>query len=75
MLSMKECEALCDRLGIMVNGRFRCFGSIEQLKSKYGKGYTLTIKTKREAREDLQNMGRIKAFVISNLPGTQLKTE
>ncbi|XP_035212722.1 ATP-binding cassette sub-family A member 3-like isoform X2 [Stegodyphus dumicola] len=73
--SMKECETLCDRLGIMVNGRFRCFGSVEQLKSKYGKGYTLTIKTKREAREDFQTMGRIKAFVICNLPGAQLKTE
>ncbi len=24
---MEECEALCDRLGIMVNGQFQCFGS------------------------------------------------
>uniref|UniRef100_A0A3B5MBA0 ATPase AAA-type core domain-containing protein n=1 Tax=Xiphophorus couchianus TaxID=32473 RepID=A0A3B5MBA0_9TELE len=26
--SMEECEALCTRLGIMVNGRFKCLGSI-----------------------------------------------
>ncbi len=38
---MEECEALCSRLAIMVNGRFRCLGSPQQLKSKFGEGYTL----------------------------------
>ena len=32
---MEECEALCGRLAIMVNGRFRCLGSIQHLKNKY----------------------------------------
>jgi ABC-type multidrug transport system ATPase subunit len=39
--SMNECEALCTRLAIMVNGTFRCLGSPQQLKSKFGEGYTL----------------------------------
>lgn len=43
---MEECEALCTRLVIMVNGRFQCLGSIQQLKSKFGEGYTLTAKIK-----------------------------
>lgn len=38
---MEECEALCSRMAIMVNGRFRCLGSPQQLKSKFGEGYTL----------------------------------
>lgn len=42
--SMEECEVLCGRIGIMVNGRFRCLGSVQHLKNKYGSGYTLTIK-------------------------------
>jgi ABC-type multidrug transport system ATPase subunit len=25
--SMEEAEALCSKIGIMVDGRFRCFGS------------------------------------------------
>jgi ATP-binding cassette subfamily A (ABC1) protein 3 len=33
--SMEECEALCTRLGIMVNGQFMCLGSQQHLKSKY----------------------------------------
>jgi ABC-type multidrug transport system ATPase subunit len=27
--SMEECEALCTRLAIMVNGKFQCLGSIQ----------------------------------------------
>ena len=33
--SMEECEALCTRLAIMVNGSFKCLGSIQHLKNKY----------------------------------------
>ena len=32
---MEECEALCTRLAIMVNGQFKCLGSIQHLKSRY----------------------------------------
>ena len=43
--SMVECESLCTRLAIMVNGRFRCLGSPQHLKSKYGNGYRIVVKT------------------------------
>lgn len=32
--SMEECEALCTRLAIMVNGRFHCLGSPQHLKGR-----------------------------------------
>ena len=32
--SMEECEALCGRLAIMVNGTFKCIGSIQHLKNR-----------------------------------------
>ena len=38
---MEECEALCTRLAIMVNGQFKCLGSIQHLKSKYVHAYDL----------------------------------
>ena len=40
---MAECEALCSRVGIMVNGTLRCIGTPQQLKSKYGQEYKLKI--------------------------------
>jgi len=42
---MEECEALCSRLAIMVNGKFRCLGSPQHLKNKFGEGYTLIAQT------------------------------
>jgi ATP-binding cassette, subfamily A (ABC1), member 3 len=41
---MEECEALCNRLIIMVNGKICCIGSPQQLKNKFGKGYTVIVK-------------------------------
>ncbi|XP_045426725.1 ATP-binding cassette sub-family A member 9 isoform X5 [Pipistrellus kuhlii] len=43
---MAEAEALCDRVAIMVAGRLRCIGSIQHLKSKFGKDYLLEMKVK-----------------------------
>ena len=45
--SMNECEQLCQRLGILVNGRFRCLGSPSHLRDKFGQGYTGTVKVRQ----------------------------
>lgn len=38
---MEECDALCTKIVIMVNGKFVCLGSPQHLKNKFGHGYTL----------------------------------
>lgn len=45
--SMEECEALCTRLAIMVNGEFKCLGSTQHLKNKFSKGFSLSIKVQK----------------------------
>jgi len=50
--SLEEAEALCTRMGIMVNGRFRCLGSPQHLKNKFSKGYTLIAQTKIKMMEE-----------------------
>ena len=47
--SMAECDALCSRLAIMVNGQFVCLGTTQHLKNRFGGGYTLQIKVKNDA--------------------------
>nr|APD26541.1 ATP-binding cassette transporter subfamily A member 5 X1 protein [Brachionus koreanus] len=42
--SMEEAEALCHRIGIMVNGELKCLGSSQYLKEKFGSGYLLEAK-------------------------------
>ncbi|XP_072014244.1 LOW QUALITY PROTEIN: phospholipid-transporting ATPase ABCA3-like [Amphiura filiformis] len=65
--SMEECEALCTRLAIMVNGQFKCLGSTQHLKSMYGKGYTMIIKT-----TDFADIEPIKQFVMNLFEGAEL---
>lgn len=43
--SMEECEALCTRIGIMTSGRFRCIGSSQHIKSKFGAEYQIEIRS------------------------------
>ncbi|KAG7503728.1 ATP-binding cassette sub-family A member 12 [Solea senegalensis] len=41
--SMEECEALCSRLAIMVKGQFRCLGSLQHIKNRFGRGFTVKM--------------------------------
>ncbi|XP_074139691.1 LOW QUALITY PROTEIN: ATP-binding cassette sub-family A member 13 [Sminthopsis crassicaudata] len=41
--SMEECEALCTRLAIMVDGSFKCLGSPRHIKNRFGAGYTVKV--------------------------------
>lgn len=50
--SMDECEALCPRIGIMANGRLRCLGSAQHLKSKFGQGYQVELNVKIVEADD-----------------------
>uniref|UniRef100_A0A9J7YTW7 P-type phospholipid transporter n=1 Tax=Cyprinus carpio carpio TaxID=630221 RepID=A0A9J7YTW7_CYPCA len=67
--SMEECEALCTRMAIMVNGRFRCLGSVQHLKNRFGDGYTIIL---RVAGPD-PDLQPVMKFIESELPGSTLK--
>uniref|UniRef100_H3AJR4 P-type phospholipid transporter n=1 Tax=Latimeria chalumnae TaxID=7897 RepID=H3AJR4_LATCH len=41
--SMEECEALCTRMAIMVNGRFRCLGSVQHLKNSIVESFPIVL--------------------------------
>jgi ATP-binding cassette, subfamily A (ABC1), member 3 len=56
---MDETEALCTNIGIMVNGELKCLGSLQNLKSKYGEGYTLLAKIKLNETNETLGGGRI----------------
>lgn len=46
--SMEEVEALSDKIGIMVKGgNFRCYGSSQHIKDKFGTGYEIEAKIKK----------------------------
>ncbi|XP_077992841.1 ATP-binding cassette sub-family A member 2-like [Glandiceps talaboti] len=67
--SMEECENLCSRLAIMVNGQFKCIGSIQHLKSKFGDGYTITVILNKNQPKQQQ----IRSFFLQTFPGSVMK--
>ncbi|KAL1278816.1 hypothetical protein QQF64_025489 [Cirrhinus molitorella] len=73
--SMEECEALCTRLAVMVNGQFKCLGSPQHLKSKFGSGYTLLAKVHVETELEEMDLQLFKDFIESTFPGSLLKDE
>ena len=41
--SMEEAETLCKRIGIMVDGQFKCLATTDKIKEKYGYGYEINL--------------------------------
>ena len=55
--SMEEAEALSTKMGIMVKGGvFRCFGSSQHIKNKFGTGYEIEVKVRKISDEELKTM-------------------
>ena len=51
--SMEEAEALCTKMGIMVAGEFKCFGSSQHIKDKFGTGYEIELKIRTLSEENI----------------------
>ncbi|XP_058456304.1 phospholipid-transporting ATPase ABCA3-like [Malaya genurostris] len=75
--SMEECEALCTRLAIMVNGEFKCIGSTQHLKSKFSKGYFLTVKIKTSESNELIILRKnaVRSYVEQNFGDVTLRED
>lgn len=65
----------------MVNGQFKCIGSTQHLKYKFGKGFVLTVKLKRisstyEGTEDMSELkNQVIDFIDQEFTGAELKYE
>lgn len=72
--SMDECEALCTRLAIMVNGRFQCLGSPQHLKNKFVQGFTLLVNAP-DAFQSPEDIVSLKQYIQSIFPDSVLRNE
>ncbi|XP_011644080.1 retinal-specific ATP-binding cassette transporter-like [Pogonomyrmex barbatus] len=63
--SMEECEALCNRLVIMVKGELVCIGASQELKQRFGAGYDIHVKL-NPSRKD-EDVNTIKNIIQSTL--------
>ena len=71
---MEECEALCTRIAIMVNGEFKCLGSIQHLKNKFGRGFTLMAKVPYSEETGENNTEAFMQYIERTFPGSIVKS-
>ena len=72
LLSMEECEALCTKLGILAKGQFKCLGTSQYIKTKYGKGFSFAVKCRRQTDLNM-NVDFVKETILRKIPNTILK--
>ena len=51
--SMEEAETLCKRIAIMVDGQFKCLGTSDEIKEKYGYGFEINLQINNPNYEEL----------------------
>lgn len=69
--SMSEAEAMCLRVGILVNGQFTAIGSCEHLKAKHGRNFILNIKI--VPGYQLAHLEKIKNIIDETFPAIKFK--
>lgn len=76
--SMEECEVLCTRLTILVNGQLRCIGTTQHLKARFADGFLLMLQLDRtktnlmEPGADLR-IHRVEEYIYNTFPGSILQ--
>lgn len=53
--SVSECEQVCNRLAIMVAGKFYCIGSPQHIINRFGKGFIVTIRLNKDNKNSPRN--------------------
>ena len=67
--SMEEADLLCDRIGIMGDGKMMCVGTAPDLKHRFGEGYKLSINLSSKAESAAS---ATEAVIKSILPNAKL---
>lgn len=73
---MDECEYLCNRLAIMVDGTIRCIGPIQNLKNSFGLGFVIHIVyNERASINNSENIIKVKESMVQMFNQCKLQEE
>jgi ATP-binding cassette, subfamily A (ABC1), member 3 len=68
--SIKECEALCSTVGLLVKGEFKCLQKIENLRIIQKNNYSLVLKV-----NNYGSFQKIDTFLNHSIRGLVLKSK
>ena len=64
--SMEEAESLCKKIGILVDGEFKCLGTSDEIKVKFGYGFEIKVQLKNPDEQKLFEALEIKKEDIND---------
>lgn len=64
--SVSECEQVCNRLAIMVAGKFYCIGSPQHIINKFGKGFIVTIRLNKDSSNNSDSSPEVAKGNVEN---------
>lgn len=70
--NMEECEALCTKATIMVNGVLQCMGTVQHLKSKFNRGFAAMIQMDLDAMNS-KVFVQMKQFIKQSFESVSLR--
>ncbi|KAH7932496.1 hypothetical protein HPB52_024493 [Rhipicephalus sanguineus] len=70
--SLADVEFLCNRIAILGSGKLQCLGSLAHLKHKFGQGYTITVKTYPDRKQDFLYQRDVAREVSKNFQEVEL---
>ncbi|XP_049522545.1 LOW QUALITY PROTEIN: phospholipid-transporting ATPase ABCA3-like [Dermacentor silvarum] len=70
--NLSDVEFLCNRIAILGEGKLQCLGSLSHLKEKFGKGYTILVKTLSDRKQDLSYQRDVSRAVNKSFPQAEL---
>jgi len=50
--TLEEAESLASKIGIMAAGKFKCYGTLQQIQKKFGSGFEIEMNLKLEELEN-----------------------
>ncbi|XP_075739735.1 phospholipid-transporting ATPase ABCA3-like [Rhipicephalus microplus] len=70
--SLADVEFLCNRIAFLGYGRLQWLGSLAHLKQKFGQGYTITVKTYPDRKQDILYQRDVAREVRKNFQDVEL---
>ncbi|KAL1427722.1 hypothetical protein MTO96_017158 [Rhipicephalus appendiculatus] len=70
--NLSDVEFLCNRIAILGEGKLQCLGSLSHLKKKFGKGYTIMVKTLSDRKHDISYQRDVSKAVTTTFDQAEL---
>eukprot|EP00039_Didymoeca_costata_P006116 m.87594 g.87594 ORF g.87594 m.87594 type:complete len:1794 (+) comp13118_c0_seq1:164-5545(+) len=71
--SMDECQALCQRLGVIVDGQLQCVGTPTHLRTRFGKSYFVTVRASNNLEQD--NNITVEKMILGAFPAATTREQ